>query len=194
MKLRRNIFVFALLPLWVLTLTIGLFINKTTLSAAPDTLTVTNTNDSGAGSLRQAMLDANDNDTDMDTIEFNIPGSGPHIIKPQTNLPPVSEKITINGFSQPGSQPNTAVSPNPINSVIKIEIDGSDLGSTTGFLIGGTASESVIKGLSIHSFKGPQIQINAVSDVKITGNFIGLKNDGQTVGSGQGNYLKPSET
>ncbi len=44
-------------------------------SLAAATFTVTNTNDSGAGSLRQAILDANANPGD-DTIAFNIPGSG----------------------------------------------------------------------------------------------------------------------
>ena len=35
------------------------------------TFTVTTTNDAGAGSLRQAILDANTN-ADLDTIAFNI--------------------------------------------------------------------------------------------------------------------------
>ena len=41
--------------------------------------TVTNTSDSGAGSLKQAILDANANSS-TDTIDFNIPGTGPHTI------------------------------------------------------------------------------------------------------------------
>lgn len=45
--------------------------------AAPNALEVTNTNDSGAGSLRQAILDA---DATNDVIDFNIPGPGIHII------------------------------------------------------------------------------------------------------------------
>jgi hypothetical protein len=49
---------------------------------APPTLpfTVTNTNDSGAGSLRQAILDTN-TDTGLNTIMFQIPGAGPHTIE-----------------------------------------------------------------------------------------------------------------
>ncbi len=45
--------------------------------------TVTNTDDSGPGSLRQAILDANAN-PGADLITFNIPGAGPHTIAPLT--------------------------------------------------------------------------------------------------------------
>ena len=48
-------------------------------TAAADTYPVTNTNDSGAGSLRQAIIDANGH-SGPDTISFNIPGAGVHAI------------------------------------------------------------------------------------------------------------------
>src|SRR5262245_3046013 len=50
-----------------------------TLTARASTFVVTNTNDSGAGSLRQAILSANAQ-TGPHTITFNIPGSGVHTI------------------------------------------------------------------------------------------------------------------
>ena len=55
----------------------GLFLAAVLLAspAFAATFTVTNTNDSGAGSLRQAILDANGNGG-VDTIAFNIAGSG----------------------------------------------------------------------------------------------------------------------
>ena len=46
-----------------------------------DTFVVTNTNDSGAGSLRQAILNANTN-VGLDSIDFNIPGDGPILSSP----------------------------------------------------------------------------------------------------------------
>jgi hypothetical protein len=58
------------------------------LFAAPlaaGTFTVTNTNDTGAGSLRQAILDANAA-AGADTIVFAIPGSGVHTIAPASAL------------------------------------------------------------------------------------------------------------
>ena len=46
-------------------------------TASPATLIVNNTNDSGQGSLRQAIIEANNN-PGLDTIAFNIPGTGPY--------------------------------------------------------------------------------------------------------------------
>ena len=93
------------------------------------TFTVTNTNDSGAGSLRQAILDANAN-PGTDTIEFNIPGAGVHTITPSQALPAATETVTIDGYTQPGSSVNT--DPIATNAVILIEIDGSAAGLANG--------------------------------------------------------------
>src|SRR5947199_6689683 len=61
------------------------------------TFTVTNTNDSGAGSLRQAITDAN-NTAGADMIDFNIPGTGQKTITViSADLPSISETVTING-------------------------------------------------------------------------------------------------
>src|ERR1041384_977469 len=80
------------------------------LTASPlfaSTFTVTNANDSGAGSLRQAILDANAN-VGTDTIDFDIPGTGVHTISLTTGaLPDITEAVTIDGYSQPGSSENT---------------------------------------------------------------------------------------
>lgn len=93
----------ATLPAGILR--IVLIIAATTLSATAATFTVTNTNDSGAGSLRQAILDANVA-AGADTIAFNIPGTGVKKIVPLTPLPNVSgsgtSSITIDGTTQPG--------------------------------------------------------------------------------------------
>lgn len=70
-----------------------------TQSAA--TFTVTNTNDSGPGSLRQAILDANAN-PGADTIAFNIPGSGLQTIELSSALPTITDPVTIDGTTQPG--------------------------------------------------------------------------------------------
>ena len=57
----------------------------TVQASGPQTYTVTNTNDSGAGSLRQAIIDANAN-SGTDTIDFNIAGrhAGDHVVVAHT--------------------------------------------------------------------------------------------------------------
>ena len=56
--------------------------------------TVTNTNDSGTGSLRQAITDANAM-TGADTITFDIAGDGPHTIQLTQALPALSQSVDI---------------------------------------------------------------------------------------------------
>ena len=59
------------------------------------TLTVTSTSDSGSGSLREAINQAN---TDAgDTIQFNIAGSGPFTITLASQLPTITSKMSIVG-------------------------------------------------------------------------------------------------
>ena len=64
--------------------------NDLVLTVLQSPYIVTNTNDSGAGSLRQAILDANAN-SGADTINFNITGGGVQTIAPTSALPAVSE-------------------------------------------------------------------------------------------------------
>jgi hypothetical protein len=66
-----------------------------------DTIVVTNTDDSGAGSLRDAITAANA-DGDRSFIHFDIPGVGPHVIHLLTNLPPVAYPTVIDAATQPG--------------------------------------------------------------------------------------------
>lgn len=81
-----------------LTLVLSAFL-ALPLSAA--TFTVTNTNDSGAGSLRQAILDSNLT-AGLDTIAFNIGGGGSHVIQPISALPAITDNGEIDGTTQPG--------------------------------------------------------------------------------------------
>src|SRR5215210_2028491 len=89
--------------------------------AAAANFTVVNVNDSGAGSLRQAILDANAN-PGPDTIGFNIPGPGVKTITPATALPAITEALIIDGYTQPGSSVNFQTDSN--NAVLLIEING----------------------------------------------------------------------
>ena len=75
---------------------------QTAITAGASTLSVTNVNDGGPGSLRLAILRAND-DGPRDTIVFNIPGTGIHTIRPPASgLPGIGQPIIIDGTTQPG--------------------------------------------------------------------------------------------
>jgi hypothetical protein len=77
----------------------------TAVCARAATFVVTNTNDSGPGSLRQAILDANA-DAFVDQISFNIPGDGQATIRLASDLV-IFQPVTIDGYTQPGAKPNT---------------------------------------------------------------------------------------
>jgi hypothetical protein len=150
------------------------------VGAQAATFTVTNTNDAGPGSLRQAILDANAL-AGTDTIAFNIPGAGPHSIRLSSSLPGISGRVTIDGYTQPGSAFNTAEF--GTNATLQIEVRPAtayDLNVRGLELLNGS-SGSTIRGLAINRFVFHQIMTGAAaSNSLITGNFIGTAIDGIT--------------
>jgi hypothetical protein len=151
-----------------------------TISVNSKTQVVTNTNDSGPGSLRQALLIADVSNTpDPDKITFAIPGTGPFLIQPFTPLPAITHPTIIDGYTQNGASPNTLAVGD--NAVILIQIDGSYLGfGTEGLVI--AAGGSTVRGLSITAFGDP-IDLNGGGNNGIAGNFIGLTPGGQFAGN-----------
>jgi hypothetical protein len=137
-------------------------------------IAVTNTDDSGPGSLRQAIIDANAA-VGVDDISFAIPGAGVHTITPLTPLPDITDVIEIDGFSQPGSSPNTNGPGLPDNSVHLIEIDGTNTGAANGSGVFRIASKAdfIIDGLVINRAPAAAIQVNG-STGTISGCFIGV--------------------
>ena len=116
------------------------------LKVSGATFTVTSANDSGTGSLRQAILDANSS-SDRDTIEFNIPARPGFVIvptiKPLSPLPTITQPVTIDGTTQPAG---------------KVALDGSSAGATAaGLRI--TAGGCEIMGLVIERFGGNGIEL-----------------------------------
>lgn len=139
--------------------------------------------DDGGGNctLRAAIQEANSN-PDASTINFAIPGAGVHTILPNSELPQIVEQTTINGYSQPGAQANSAPSPQPFNGTLLIEIDGSDAGNSSvdGLDLGSGSDGTVISGLVINSFAKSAIYMATapVSDITISGNYIGTDTTG----------------
>ena len=135
----------------------------------------------GAGNctLRAAIQEANAN-PDASTIEFNITGTADftndgedgYTIVPQSALPNINEQLTINGYSQPGAQANTAVAPQPLNGRLLIEIDGNAQNSRIiHFQAGSDGSQ--LKGLILNQSESGAVAIYNSSDVSIQGSYVG---------------------
>ena len=60
-----------------------------------------------SGSLRWAIIQANA-DSGLNHIRFNIPGGCPRIITLAAPLPTITDRVIIEGYTQPGSAPNTS--------------------------------------------------------------------------------------
>ncbi len=151
---------------------------QTSPDVSATALLVTNTNDSGAGSLRQAIIDANNN-PGLDVIEFAIGGAGPHTIQPLTQLPTISDPLTIDGYSQSGASPNTNLIDQASNAVLMIELDGTNAGANAdGLFI--DAGGSKIRGLVINRFEGQAIDIRVGAGNVLEGNFLGTDISGSS--------------
>ncbi len=138
------------------------FSNCVAVTASP--FNVTNTNDAGAGSLRQAMLDANAT-AGTQTITFNIPGAGPHTISPATPLPTLTESAVIDATTEP----DFAV------GAPSVELAGNGAGGGSHGLVLNVAC--TVRGLVINRFDGVGIVLSANGNT-ITGNFIGTDTTG----------------
>src|SRR3712207_6577353 len=107
-----------------------LVISSLCTAAHATVFTVTTTADGGAGSLRAAITSSN-TAQDFDEIRFAIPAGDPNCdagtnvctIAPVTPLPTLSAPVTINGYTQTGASPNTAVV--GTNAVLTVEIAGT---------------------------------------------------------------------
>ncbi len=128
-------------------------------TAPVSTFAVTNTSDSGSGSLRQAILDANAN-SGADMISFQI-GSGAQTISLSSALPIVTGAVTIDATTQ------TGFAGSPL-----IELDGSGAGNVNGFFI--TAGSSTVKGFVINRFGDSGIRLQSGGNNFIEGNYTGV--------------------
>jgi hypothetical protein len=163
-------------------------------SAYAATFDVTTTADSGKGSLRQAILDANSSGGG-DLITFSIPGGGEQIIKLDTELPPILDFVIIDGYTQPGAWRNTR--DRGFDAVVNIFIDGSAIppsvtifSETYGLTFRKGADGSVLSGVKLSGFshgvvlanvdkvtvEGSKVLDNGVVQILVSGNdnVIGL--------------------
>jgi hypothetical protein len=121
------------------------------------TFLVINTNDSGAGSLRDAITRVNGDttNTNPDVVNFHIPGPGPFTIQLTSPLPNITHPISINGESE-----NAFLH----QKVAPIALDGSGItgDSIAGLVLEqGAVSHSTIQGLAIKGFSGDGIDVSS---------------------------------
>ncbi|HKI20457.1 MAG TPA: hypothetical protein VKA15_21390, partial [Isosphaeraceae bacterium] len=132
------------------------------------TFLVSNTADSGLGSLRQAILDSNAATGATNTIDFDIAGAGAQTIVPLSPLPAITYPVLIDGDSQPG------YAGTPL-----IELNGSQAGGGDGLTI--TGAGVTVRGLDINGFaQGAGIHMTGTSATGnwIYGDFLGTDSTG----------------
>ena len=144
-----------------------------TLSKLRAVFSVTSLADSGAGTLRQAILDAN-GAAGADTIDFNIStGIAVKIIEIATPLPAITETVVIDASTQP-----------LYDLAPLIELSGSLLSAgEDGLVI--QAPSSVVRGLAITGFPGRGIVVQGANSI-IEGNHIGTNLAGTLIKANDG--------
>ena len=128
--------------------------NDVVLSALSTAYIVTNTNDSGAGSLRQAILGANAT-PESDFIDFSLSGAGPYTFAPGSALPVIISPLCIDATVLSG------YSGTPL-----IEIRGDSAGSgASGLTLGSGSNGSAVSGLAINRFRGDGIVVTSAGNL-----------------------------
>jgi len=123
------------------------------------------TDSADLGTLRTAIAAANTSSKPT-TIKFNIPGGTcPQTLLFLNAMPDITSDVTIDGYTQPGSAPNSAVP--GYNGKICIVFDGINLDHalrTTG------AGRLTVRGIDFERFSGSAIRLSSGNGNMVTGN------------------------
>jgi hypothetical protein len=139
-------------------------------------LIVSNTLDSGFGSLRQAITTANLPPSLPKEIRFDIRNANnqpvcPAVIALNTVLPTITGRISIDGYTQPGASRNTSASAFDAHLCVMVKPATGTLAS--GFNVPvGAAGGLTLRGLGIGGFSQP-IRISGGQSSLIAGNQLG---------------------
>ncbi|WP_338414269.1 right-handed parallel beta-helix repeat-containing protein [uncultured Sphaerotilus sp.] len=151
------------------------------------TFVVSTTADSGAGSLRDAITQANLH-PGADTIRFDIPAplvNGAHTITPRSALPLITDTVWLDA----SREPDALALGRPV-----VELVGTDAGGSASALVLADGSDgSLVRGLVIQQFGGAAIQVRAGADgVTLAGLRIGTDTTGQSAPGNSGNAVEIS--
>jgi trimeric autotransporter adhesin len=139
-------------------------------------LIVSNTLDSGFGSLRQAITTANQSLSPPKQIKFDIRGAGnvplcPAVIELDTVLPTITGRMTIDGYTQPFSTRNTHAS--AFNAQLCVIVKPASGTLSNAFTVpNGSFGSLTLRGLGIGGF-GQPVRILGGQSSLIAGNQFG---------------------
>jgi hypothetical protein len=140
------------------------------MTQATNVYTVSNTNDSGPDSLRQAILEANAS-PGADVISVLMLPPGSKTINLLSPLPPITDPVTLDGINQAGFLASG-----------KLELNGASAGVLASGLVV-AANDTVIQNVVANRFAGAGILLQATSNTHVEGSFIGTDVTG-TLASG----------
>ena len=134
------------------------------------TFTVTTLDNDGAGSFRQAIVDANTAEG-ADVIAFGVVGT----ITLNSSLPAVTDEVNIDGRTAPGFE-----------NVPLVEVDYNN---KVGLQFNTGSAQSAVHSLALVHGSGNGITINGANAITVTGSYIGLDLDGVTVEPNKGSGI-----
>lgn len=151
------------------SLTVELLEDRSVPTTSP--FAVTSLQDSGAGSLRQAILNANAH-VGADVINFSVAGT----VRLTTGaLPAITDQVDVDGTSVPGFAGTPLV-----------EVDYNHFG---GLRFNTGSAGSALRSLGLVNATGAGVTFNGAGSMRVVGNFIGLGLNGATV-AGNGNGIQ----
>lgn len=157
-------------------------ITTTVTVKAATTFTVTKTADTDDGncnadcSLREAINAANDT-PGLDTIAFNIAGTGVKTIQPTAALPVITSPVILDATTQPGY----------VDTPL-IELNGSLAGPVGAIAV--VSGGSTVRGLAINRYNQHAILLTTLGGNTVQSNVIGTNPAGTTdLGNGDGIFV-----
>jgi hypothetical protein len=149
------------------------------------TFVVSTTADSGPGSLRDAITQANLH-AGADTVRFDITAplvNGAHTITPRSALPTITDTVWLDA----SREPDALALGRPV-----VELVGTDAGGSASALVLADGSDSsLVRGLVIHEFGAAGIQVRAGADgVALAGLRIGTDVTGLLAPGNGGNAIE----